>query len=372
MNHENLKNLLQSTRNERRGGAPREDWVTQSRDILLMQVKNTTDANDRPKMLAKLHHLFGIFVPVDATFVAVRTVGVFLLMIAAVLGGGLASAQLYNNSMPGEMLYNVKLAVEKTQLVLSPNDEYRLSLHAEFADRRVNELAFLSESAGFNKELVLDTLVAFEQDVVALRGSLEQMQAEDPIAAVEVAKLLERKMTLYHSLLQKAAINLPPDVRLAVNATRNRIDDLAISAMAIVVQGHIQGDTRASRTVIVNKFEDRIKQAESSLDTVIAEQNIYEETAPAIRAKTAIAEAKILLEEENYQAAMAKIVEVAELTKEAEEDAAQNEAEEEAVETEASNQEVEGEQNVEPQTEETEEQKEPNEEPIETEEVSAE
>ncbi|MBU1029588.1 hypothetical protein KKE28_05290, partial [Patescibacteria group bacterium] len=289
-------------------------------------------------------------IPTETMFVAVRTAGVFLVLTATVLGGGLASAQLYRDSMPGEMLYGVKVAIEKTQLLLSPNDEYRVSLHAEFADRRVNEVAWLAELPVYDKQLVAETLFAFEKDVVALRGGLQNLATDDPTNAVEMAKSVERKMTLYHNILQKAAANLTPDVRMAVNATRNRIDETAISAMAIIVQGHLEGDERAPRMIVLNKFEDRIKQAEHSLDTVIAEREIYEEKSPAIKAKTAIAEAKLLIEKENYQAALLKIAEVAELTKEAEEEAAQEAQDAENVEAEATveveNKNVEGDQAV--------------------------
>jgi hypothetical protein len=360
MNHENLKNLLQSTKDERRGGAPSGDWVRQNRDILMMQVGNTTDATAKPETLARMRHLFDIFLPAETAFVAVRTMGVFLLLTATVLGGGLASAQLYRDSMPGEMLYGVKLAVEKTQMVLSPNSEYKLSLHAEFADRRINEVAWLAETPNVDVDLIADALVSFEKDVLSLRTGLDELSAANPHEAIETAKLLERKMTLYHNVLQKAAANLGPSGRLAVNATRNRIDETAIVAMAVIVDGHLEGDERAPRNILVNKFEDRIKQAQVSLDTVIAEQEIYEEQSPAIKAKTAIAEAKILIEEENYKAALSKIVEVAELTQEAEEDAVEEQIDEEENQTdeeqneEDENQEEETEEDETPTVDETE------------------
>ncbi|MFH2063509.1 MAG: DUF5667 domain-containing protein [bacterium] len=327
--------LLQTIRDERRGGAPREDWVTRSREILLMQVSNTTDAERKPDRLEQVRHLFGVFLPLETVYVTVRAFGVFLLVSGTILGGGLASAQLYHGAVPGEMLYGVKMAVERVQLTLSPNDEYRFGLHVEFADRRIDEIARLSELPKEDSGLVLETLVAFERNVVALREGLEEMQAEDPVGTVELAKMLERKMTTYQSLLQKAGGILPPQTRLAVSSTRNRIDDTAIVAMSIIVRSHIDGDDRASRSVVVSKFEDRIKQAERNLDTVIADQDIFEEKSPAIRAKTAIAEAKLLLEQEDYRAALSKIVEVAELTKEAEESAVEEELESEQEQPEA-------------------------------------
>ncbi|OGM01209.1 hypothetical protein A2480_01590 [Candidatus Uhrbacteria bacterium RIFOXYC2_FULL_47_19] len=325
MTQNTTKKLLQTIRDERRGGAPREDWVTRNREILLMQVSNTTDAERRPKTLEQLHHLFGIFMPLETATMAVRTFGIFLLVIGTVLGGGLASAQMYHGAMPGEMLYGVKMAVEHVQLALSPNDEYKFGLDVEFADRRIDEIARLAESSDKHQELLPDVLVSFERNVVALRSGLEKLQADDPDGAVELAKMLERKMTTYQGLLQKAANTLPSERRVAVSATRNSIDDTAIAAMSIIVRSHIDGDERASRSIVVSKFEDRIKQAEHNLDSVIADQDVFEEKSPAIRAKTAIAEAKLLIEKEDYKAALGKIVEVAELTKEAEEAVIQDE-----------------------------------------------
>ncbi len=330
MNHKTVENLLTAIKSERRGGTPHGDWATRNRDILLMQVRNTTDAGET-KTGQWISHLFGIFVPMETVLVGVRAFGIFLILAGTVLGGGLASAQLYRDAMPGEMLYGVKVAVEKAQLTLAPNQEYRTRLHAEFADHRIEEVARLAEAGPAGQEHIVEVLAAFERDILSLQDGLSDLKEHDADSVVEIAKTMELKMALYQNMLRKAALTVPPDIRVAVNTARNRADDVAIASMAIIVEKHLAGDERTPRTVVVSKFQEQLKLAERGLDTVIADREIYEEQSSAIRAKTAIAQAKMLIEEENYSAALAKMVEVAELTKDAEDEAVEEEiAEDEA------------------------------------------
>jgi hypothetical protein len=304
------QNLLEKIREERLGGAPREHWVSKNREILLMQVRNTTDAEKVPTLMHMARHLFGTLFPMQTVMVTARAFGVFMLVTASVLVGGLATAQMYGDAMPGENFYGVKVAVEKLQLALAPSEEYRTSLHTEFADRRIDEIARLAESGAAGEAHLGDTLVAFEAEVAALQAGLTSINTGSGAHIAELAKTMERKMAVYQNLLRKAQATVSGPLRHAIAMTRNRVDDASISAMAIIVEKHLQGDADASRAVVVTKFEERLRLAESALPVE------EDASSKSTRAKTAIAEAKALIEEENYQAALLKIAEVAELTNE--------------------------------------------------------
>jgi len=58
---------------------------------------------------------------------------------AALLVGGLTSAAASGNSLPGDPLYPVKLAVENAQLAVAFDPAARARLHAQFADVRLTE-----------------------------------------------------------------------------------------------------------------------------------------------------------------------------------------------------------------------------------------
>lgn len=314
------ENLLNRLREERRGGAPREHWVSKNRDLLLAQVRNTVDAKKTPTLAHTVRHLFGILFPLRSVMVTARAFGVFVLVTASVLTGGLATAQMYGDSIPGDGLYKVKVGVEKLQLALAPNDEYRANLHTEFADRRIDEIARLAESGDEGDAYLKDTLNAFEGEVLALETNLDALSTSAPDHVAELAKTMERKMAVYQNLLRKAQVNVSGDLRHSIVATRDRVDEASISAMAMLVEKHLQGDEHASQATVVNKFEERIRLAESTLPP---DEGSDDSAAPtkSARAKTAIAEAKTLIEEEKYRAALVKITEIAQLTKDDDESA---------------------------------------------------
>jgi len=318
-----LRKTLQSVKNERRGGAPHEAWVKQNRDILMMQVRNTTDLNARETLGGYMRHFFGIFVPTESLALAARAIGLFLLVIGTVFGGGLVSAQAYRDAAPGEMLYNMKLAVEQAQLILAPNDEYRTRLHTEIADHRLDEIAKLAERPVEDPEVVAGVLSSFGKEVLALRAGLESLRHENPAGVAETAKLMERRMAVYQNSLRQAGASLPPSLQPSVAGARDLVDGVTIAAMAVIVEKHLAGDTSTPRTVIDNKFEDRIKQAEAKLDTATKTDAAPTVTPKSTAAKAAIAEARELIKEQKYQAALTKIAEVAELTKEVQAEADQ-------------------------------------------------
>ena len=330
MNNSELRKILSAVKNERRGGAPHEAWVKQNRDILMMQVRNTTDLNARPVLGDYMRHFFSIFVPAESLAMCGRAIGIFALVIGTVFGGGLLSAQAYRDAAPGDMMYKMKLAVESTQMFLAPNDDYRTRLHTEFADRRLDEVAKLAEGPAERQKLVPGVLAAFDQEVAALQIGLDKLRADDPQDVAETAKLMERKMAVYEGILDKAGAALPAASQLAVARTRDLVDNATVAAMTAIVEKHLAGDLNAPRSVVDNKFEDRIQQAEDKLDTAAAKdgQSVAPKTS---QAKAAIAEAKELVKEQQYQAALSKIVEVAKLTKEVEADAAASGAKTDAV-----------------------------------------
>lgn len=320
MTNYELGTTFRQIKNERRGGAPHDVWVKRNRDILLMQVRNTTDVAAKPGLAEYARHLFSIFFPAEGFAMAARAIGVFLLVIGTVFGGGLVSAQMYGDAIPGEMMYRVKLAVESAQLFLAPNDEYKTRLHAAFADHRMDEFAALAEDGAQQQALIAGVLASFDAEVVALGMGLDAVKSSDPDAVTEVAKGLERKLAVYQNVLRKSVATLTSaQLKARVAASRDLVDGVTIRAIAIIVEKHLAGSADAPRAVVVSKVEERLKQAEAK---VAAEPETQDATRTerTAKAKAAVAAAKKLLNEEQYQAALTKIAEVAELTKEEEEE----------------------------------------------------
>jgi len=319
MNSKNVQDILKKVKNERRGGSPHDVWVKRNREVLLMQVRNTT-GTVRPSFAQAASHAFSIFFPTEGLLMVGRAMAAFILVVGAVFGGGLVSAQVYSDALPGQLMYRVKLSVERAQLMLAPNEDYRTRLHTEFADNRIEEISNLAEAPTAQQTHVPVVLAKFDAEVRALQSGLEKLKASNPDHVVEVAKLMERKMAIYQSILRKSSATLPASAHPAIARSRDLVDGATISAIAVIVEKHLAGASDAPAAVVVNKFEERLRQAEAKIASTPEPTG---DTAPAAvektaKAKAAIAEAKVLIKEEHYEAALSKIAEVAELTKDEE------------------------------------------------------
>lgn len=74
------------------------------------------------------------------SLLSVRMVAVSLLAFV-VLSTGTVSVYAAQSSLPGDMLYPVKIGVEKLQVAVTVNPESRAYLHLKLAERRVDEAA---------------------------------------------------------------------------------------------------------------------------------------------------------------------------------------------------------------------------------------
>jgi EAL domain-containing protein (putative c-di-GMP-specific phosphodiesterase class I) len=83
-----------------------------------------------------------------------------LIGVAAVLILAVPTAALANGSMPGSVLWPVKLGIESMRLALAGDHASKAKLHIEFANRRTSELAYLlSTGNGVNNAMAaLDNL----------------------------------------------------------------------------------------------------------------------------------------------------------------------------------------------------------------------
>ncbi|MFC1984210.1 DUF5667 domain-containing protein [Chloroflexota bacterium] len=74
---------------------------------------------------------------------------VAIVLGVLMMGGGTIAAAGY--SMPDSLLYPVKLATEQVQLALTPSDNGKAKLNAEYADRRVTEIIYTASKGDAKK-----------------------------------------------------------------------------------------------------------------------------------------------------------------------------------------------------------------------------
>ena len=97
---------------------------------------------------------------------------VVIVAIVAVLSGLGGTVYAAQDSLPGDTLYPVKLAVEEATMMLQGGDVYRAERAMDFASKRVREMLTLTE-----RERLGDLGVTADKYCRAMNMSLVRMEA---------------------------------------------------------------------------------------------------------------------------------------------------------------------------------------------------
>lgn len=134
---------------------------------------------------------------------------VFLLLFSSTVGFAFAA----KNSIPGDLLYQPKLSIEKAALALSLSDTHDASLQVEYTDRRMDEV-----------EAVIQT-----NRLGYLSASVERYQEQ---VEVTIKKIIS---TSFHSQVEKSRVATQLKVILETHS-------VLINALATTIPGTYQDD----------------------------------------------------------------------------------------------------------------------------------
>lgn len=319
MKDNRLVGQLKELQTERAGGSPDARWLASTRETLMIQIGNTVGAQERKAGFRALAENLRIFLPQNLF----QAMAVPLAIVLLVLGAGAGSSALVaaaRDTLPGDAFYGVKLAAEAVSLKLAGKSE-RTERRIEIAGRRLDEMARLSSSADPNKEEKLAQVAAlFSDEMTAVREGLDAIQAEDDAeGAVQVAMRIEAKTDEYQALFKHSLFTGRPTLRMALLS----LDQVSVKALEILVEKQSLASNVLPEAQLSSAVNKRIDSF--SAHVAVAENRLGADTpadSPSLllttKARAAVEAAKELLSQGDFQAAVRKVSEGAELVTEAE------------------------------------------------------
>ena len=176
--------LIKEVKNLKGEIKPRPEWVNLSRDILLQKIN---PENQYTKSKIGFDGYVQLFNQVFRQSLLEPAV-VMLLVLGVFLGSSLTiNAAFY--SLPGDSLYSVKIALEKTHVALTTNEEAKVELKIEFAEKRVAELGKIISQPEVipevRKRKIEAAVKEFKNNVVAVSDHLNKIKDSNNAVAPE-------------------------------------------------------------------------------------------------------------------------------------------------------------------------------------------
>ncbi|PJE75867.1 hypothetical protein COV04_02895 [Candidatus Uhrbacteria bacterium CG10_big_fil_rev_8_21_14_0_10_48_11] len=295
-NHQLTKNLT-ALKAELR---PDAEWLRATRAGLLGRIAEDAASETSLSIVERVRVALW---NVEETFTGIfsvaarRTAAAALLAVVFIVGTGAYVVTAVNGSVPGEPLYQVKLAVESAELAVARTPQQRVRLEVEFASRRLIEASILTSQKGGNVPQVAELVGQFQNKLAQATAKASEVSDSQPNQGVEIARILDARLDDYvHALETTKSVGgaaVSGSVGKAIEAV-NRAETETLKVIA---------EKNPNDSSVGDKLDQKIKTTEDNL-------NLLGGAKGNVEAKAGLAEAKEKVISGDYLAAIALIKKV--------------------------------------------------------------
>ncbi len=237
---------------EFRSVQPDSAWVAKTREGLLQEIGGAEVV--QLSLGERLRVIIRSLIPSSTRSLLRGPITAALSGIGLIIGGSMVSVSAAEQSVPGDLLFPVKLVSEQTRLVLTTDKREKVRLKGEFVNRRVDEIKKIAQTdVGKKPERLKEATEILRRDLDTVKNQLTDVSEENPSERVEVAKLIDKASTDAVAGLKEAKASLAPDAR---------------SQVAEVEAAAVNASVRAVNVIIVSQTDDESKKLVSKEELI--------------------------------------------------------------------------------------------------------
>lgn len=301
-----LVSQLKSIKSQNSRINPDLSWVTENRNTLMAKIKQDVAEGRVSKIggitgfLDSISQALRVFVPYNIRYLARATVAV-LLVATITVSGWIATVSASQNSLPGEKLYNVKIATERTELIVTSvigSNEDQVAALLRHASIRVDEFKKVKESSPGDATKAIKSL---KQNIESTSKYLEKAQQKPKYGeTTSLARSVEEKTSaLLTSLNEGKTENvfdnygrqIVPSKKQGVEElskqlkeTTELIEVTSVRAVEVLIEQGDSGDKTIDRQSVkdsvTKKLDKLVTDIEALQQTVV---NVKEDMVTGLR-----------------------------------------------------------------------------------------
>lgn len=239
--------------------SPSQEWLKDNKAQLMSRF-----FADQPSSDPGLHPYWEMLL--------LKTAGVFILVIFAVAGTlGIVSAA--QNSLPGDLMYPLKIAVEKAQAKFVASEGAKADLKTEFASRRMREFRQLidkPEVSAKQDQKIAQAVGNFQKEINDVNQLLNKTKDnESAVKAVAVAKQLNLEVVEYENTLTQANKTLSEPLQKDVQEAIDSVEKTKMASLKVIIEKSDPEQDPALTQAVTSQVAAKIEKTETQLAQVI-------------------------------------------------------------------------------------------------------
>ena len=254
---------------------PDKEWVIKSKIDLMNSISNSSLVVNEKVGLKKMNSFIDLFVPKEF-FLYVRPLAISALAFIIVVGGWIAGVSASQDSLPGDVLWGVKLAGEKTRLVIASvggSKEKEAGLHLEFASNRAEEIKeVVSKEESVKKVESINTAVdSLKKSMESASKSLEDAATEGMDGVLAIAANTDKKVDeILGDLKESQQVAKAGGVE-DVDGINQVVEDMGVKTIGVLVS---KTEDQSIEEGVKTEVKEMIKtQVGKHLDKVVEDFN---------------------------------------------------------------------------------------------------
>lgn len=185
---------------------------------------------------------------------------------AGLLLSGWVTTAAASNSLPGDILYPVKLAGERVQIRFAGSTQDRIRLHTTFAERRLKEAIEITSGTAVEKKGNMETVIAgLKGELDSAHGELAELETTDPKTAATLTAILSRKTDALSVLAQQTAIDAPADAKKEAEEVKDAVKQAETQTVNALVRSFESTQEPISGAEVSQSFQREYQQASTRL-----------------------------------------------------------------------------------------------------------
>lgn len=258
------------------------DWKKTNRAVLISQIKGQATAKPQnfPK---KFWYGLRSIMPLSIKNFVYKPVGAIVLTLAVISTVSILGVNASKGSVPGDVLYKVKLTKEKIQAGLTVDDEKKTNLYLNFANERLKEIEKLQKEQNEQNENEKEeqnenikiAVQELKDQVSSVKNQMEKIKEKPQPAQemVEAVKNVDKKVEELSDKIKEKSSELEAqdpenEVVLELDDAREIIDETSDSAMEVIIEKHFTGEVETSMKELAQKVENKINKAEEEINEI--------------------------------------------------------------------------------------------------------
>lgn len=249
---------------------PDAAWVVRTRQDLLKTIHRENAVFLRPTFKERCRSFILTFLPARTIEFVRGPVMAVLSVFGIVIGGSLASVSAAERSLPGDLLFPVKLAGEQARLMIANESPDKLKLKTEFVGKRMNEMKQIATNDTPDKSKRLKEAAGIvKKDLEAVKVQISHVASAEPSANVaKAARAFDEASTGLIKTAKEVQAIAPKDVRIEVTEVQVAAVTASVKAVQVMIDTHNDPASEGviTKEAIKKTIEDKVQVLQTGME----------------------------------------------------------------------------------------------------------